>query len=129
MPIKTHKIEMFFARSSKSVPMLDDPLIGHLQAIVLKKLDDLGKDAFGYKVLETLCLETRVFIDPSQIYSSMRKLATRIPALIEQVGEPRKSPQGGPPVKIFQLTAAGHAALKATCAHHRAVADFLENKK
>ena len=52
------------------VPMLDDPPLGHLQAIVLKKLDELGKQAFGFKVIEELSLETGVWIDPSRRHGS-----------------------------------------------------------
>jgi len=129
MPVKTRNLGVLAARQSVDVPLLDDPLIGHLQAIILKKLEQLGAEAFGYKVFEQLCIETGVWIDVSQIYSSIRKLADRDPPLIEQDGPPRRSPDGGPPLKYYKLTAAGRAALKSTAAHHRAVADYLEGNK
>ncbi len=112
-------------RAEQEVPLLDDPPIGHLQAIVLKKLDDLGSEAYGYNVLERLSLEAGVWIDPSQVYASIRKLLDK--GLLELVGlRPQSS---GPPLKIYKLTAAGRAALKATAEHHCEVAAFLNDKR
>ena len=112
-------------RSDEHVALLDDPPVGHLQAIVLKRLDVLGRDASGYSVLEGLSIDTGVWIDPSQIYASIRKLVDK--ELIS-LAETRPQP-GGPPLKIYQLTAAGRAALKTTAEHHREVAAFLTNDK
>jgi DNA-binding PadR family transcriptional regulator len=93
----------------------------------LKKLDELGSEAFGYNVLEQLSLETLVWIDPSAIYSAIRRMSSPEKGYIELVEE-RNSPQGGPPLKIYRLTSAGRAALKTTAEHYRAVADYLESK-
>jgi DNA-binding PadR family transcriptional regulator len=114
--------------TEQTVPVLDEPPLGHLQALIMKKLDDLGSEAFGYNVLEQLSLETGVWIDPSQIYSAIRRLVSEEKKYIELI-ETRPSPDGGPPLKIYKLSAAGRAALKATLAHHRAVAEYLDNKR
>jgi DNA-binding PadR family transcriptional regulator len=116
------------SRAKQTVPVLDEPPLGHLQALILKKLDELGSEAFGYNVLEQLSLETLVWIDPSAIYSAIRRMSSEEKGYIELVEE-RKSPQGGPPLKIYKLTAAGRAALKTTTEHYRAVANYLENKR
>lgn len=116
-------------RAGQNVPLLDDPPIGHLQAVILKKLDDLGRDAFGYNVLEELSIECGVWIDHSQIYSSIRKLLKRDPEPFIEHVETRPSADGGPPLKVYRLTAAGRVALKTTAAHHQAVGEYLSNKK
>ncbi len=103
MPIKTHKIGVLSSRAKQTVPLLDEPPLGHLQALILKKLDDLGSEAFGYNVLEQLSLQTLVWIDPSQIYSSIRRMVSEEKKYIELVEE-RKSPEGGPPLKIYKLS-------------------------
>lgn len=126
MPAKMEKSARLAPRSSHHVPMLDDPPLGHLQAIVAKKMDELGKDASGFKVIEELSVETGVWIDPSQVYASIRKLEGK-KGFIERVAT-RRSEDGGPPLKIYRLTAAGRAALKAVTAHHRAVAEYLNKK-
>lgn len=99
--------------------------LGALQAIVLKKLDELGDDAFGFKVLETLIYESGHWFDPSLVYATIRKLADKKRPLIEQTGT-RPSPNGGPPVKIFKVTAAGRALLKETTVYYRALTEILE---
>ena len=99
--------------------------MGHLQAIILKKLDQLGEEAFGFNVVEKLSLETGVWIDPSQVYASIRKLLDEKKKFIEHV-DTRRSEDGGPPLKIYKLTAAGRAALKSVAAHHQAVADYIK---
>jgi DNA-binding PadR family transcriptional regulator len=124
MPVRKHKLGVLSSRAKQRVPLLDEPPLGHLQALILKKLDDLGSEAFGYNVLEQLSLETMVWIDPSQIYSSIRRMLSDEKAYIELVGE-RKSPDGGPPVKIYRLTKPGRAALDATAEHHQAMAAYL----
>lgn len=123
---KPEVIRGLASRSSTSVPLLDDPPLGHLQAIILKKLDELGRDAFGYKVLEQLSEYTGVWIDHSQIYASIRKLINhKYMVLLEE----RKSQDGGPPFKVYKLTPEGRAALKSTAEHHTAVAQFLSGKR
>jgi DNA-binding PadR family transcriptional regulator len=128
MSVNIEDLRGLSPRSKTPVVLLDDPPVGHLQAIILKKLDELGRDAFGYNVLEQLSLESGVWMDHSQIYSTIRKLLGKQPdAFIEHV-ETRPSQDGGPPFKVYKLTAAGRAALKATAAHHTAVAEFLTKK-
>lgn len=121
------------SRTSKVVPLLDDPPLGHLQAIVLKVLDDLGPDAFGYNALETLSRICGTRLDHAQVYSSIRKLLKRtekidnleVPVPFLQLVGTRKSSDGGPPIKIYKLTPAGRAALETTAHHHAAVAAYL----
>ena len=125
MPIKAAKLIGLSPRMSREVPLLDAPRLGHLQALILKKLDDLGSEAFGYNVLEQLSIESAVWIDHSQIYSSIRRLLDQ--ELIAHVDT--RQQKRGPPLKIYKVTAAGRAALKSTAAHYRAVADYLENKR
>ena len=129
MPVKTRDLAMLASRASKAVPALDDPEIGHLQAQVLKTLDDLGPDAFGYNVLKHLSQEYGVWLDVSQIYASIRKLLNKKPEpLIDHVAT-RASPDGGPPLKVYELTATGSEVLKSVAAHHRAVAAYLERPR
>ena len=70
-------------RNERIVPLLDDPLVGHSQATVLRTIQDLGSDASVVNVLQTLSLAGGVWIDHSQIYSIIRKLAKRSPPLIK----------------------------------------------
>ena len=112
---------MLARRHERHIPLLDDPPVGHLQAIVLKTLEGMGEDACGYNVLEKLTIDNGVWIEPSQIYSSIRKLLVK--ELIVHT-ETRSQPSGAP-LKFYKLTAAGRAALEATAAHHTAVADYL----
>ena len=128
MAIKTQKYGVLSSRAKQTVPLLDEPPLGHLQALILKKLDELGSEAFGYNVLEQLSLQTLVWIDPSAIYSAIRRMSSEEKKYIELVEE-RKSPQGGPPLKIYKLTAAGRAALRSVAAHHQAVADYINDKR
>jgi DNA-binding PadR family transcriptional regulator len=127
VPVKANKLAGLSPRSARSVPLLDDPPLGHLQALILKTLDDLGSDAFGYGALEKLSIESGVWIDHSQIYATIRRFLNRDPPLIEHVTT--REQKRGPPLKIYKLTVAGRAALKATAVHYRAVSDFLESKR
>lgn len=126
MPIKTDKIGDLTRRSNRKVVELDEPPLSHLQAIIAKRLDELGEAAFGYNVLEQLSREFGVWIDSSQIYTNIRKLSDK--KFIEHV-ETRAVAGGGPAVKIYRATAAGSEALEATAAHYRAVAEFLERQQ
>ena len=126
MPIKATKLVGLSPRMSREVPLLDEPPLGHLQAIILKKLEDLGDEAFGYNVLEQLSIESAVWMDHTQIYSSIRRLLDKQPPLIVLAATRRQ--RRGPPLKIYKLTAAGRAALKSTALHYRAVADYLDDK-
>jgi DNA-binding PadR family transcriptional regulator len=111
-------------RGDARVPVLDQPPIGHLQALILKTLDDLGSEAFGYNVLETLSIELRVWIDHAQIYGAIRRL--EVAGMIVKVEERKQS--RAPPLKIYRLTATGHTALRDTAEHHAAMAAFLTTK-
>jgi DNA-binding PadR family transcriptional regulator len=122
MPLKSHRLGLIARDGDATVPLLDEAPLGHLQALIAKKLQELGSDAFGYKVLEELSLETRVWIDHSRVYATIRSLLNG--KYIKQVGT-RDSPVGGPPVKIYELTAAGAAALNATVAHYQAMGERL----
>jgi DNA-binding PadR family transcriptional regulator len=124
MVVKSHPLGLP-ARHGQITALLDEPPVGHLQALVLHKLDRLGKNAYGYKVLEGLSIDSGVWIDHVQIYTTIRKLLDK--ELIE-LAETRPQ-KGGPPVKVYKLTAAGRAALKAVTAHHTALADQLNDKR
>lgn len=123
MPRSKTDYQALTTRQHATSALVDDPPLGHLQALVLKKLHDLYPDAYGFKVLETLSLDAGVWLDTPDVYASIRRLLAK--ELIRHT-ETRPQP-GGPPVKIYKLEAAGRAALKATAAHYRAVADNLDD--
>lgn len=125
MPVKLEKVGTLIRGPKKRIPSREEPPLGVLQAMILKKMDELGDEAFGFKALEALMLETGEWFDPSLVYGSIRKLADKERKFLEPAGT-RRSPDGGPPLKMYRVTAAGRAAIKATAAYHRAVADRLE---
>ena len=128
MPLKTRGQGRAGTGLSAANPLLDEPPLGHLQALILDKLDELGTDAFGYRVLEELSLEAgNAWIDPATVYGTLRSLKGKH-RYIEKVGT-RVSPRGGPPMKIYRVTQAGRAALKATWAHHRALTAWSERPR
>jgi DNA-binding PadR family transcriptional regulator len=112
-------------RGQGAIPLLDDPPMGHLQAVVLRTIARLGKDAYGYNVLETLCLENKCWLDHSQIYQIIRRLIKEKGYI--ELAETRKQASGAP-LKIYRLTPDGKAALKACIAHHRATLEYLSGK-
>lgn len=118
------------SKQHTTIPLLDEPPLGHVQAVILKTLDDLGKDAYGYSALQTIAQVTGVWLNHAQVYTILRKLAepAKTDPMIEHT-ETRPSTGGGPPFKVYKLTAAGRAALKATHAHHKALVSYLENDK
>ena len=59
-------------RGEREVPWLDDPPLGHMQAVVLRKLYDLEDEAYGLKVVQTLSAQSGVLVDHSQIYTAIR---------------------------------------------------------
>ena len=134
MPIRKSTLAQLPARVGQSIVLLDDPPMGHLQAIVLKSIAELegSNDASGYDVLEALSITCGAWIDHSQIYASIRKLLStskkRPQPYIESSGE-RRSQDGGPPYKLYRLTAAGRSALEATHAHYVAVETFLRGPR
>src|SRR5205085_5835230 len=91
--------------------------------LILRKLGDLGEEAYGYRAIESLSNEMGTWLDPSQCYNAIKGLAGK-----GYLQEPilRPSPSGGPPMKVYRLSASGRAALKSTAAHHRALADYLD---
>jgi DNA-binding PadR family transcriptional regulator len=125
MPVKLKKVGDLIRGPKKRIASREEPPLGALQALILKKMEELGGNAFGYKVLEELMLETGEWFDPSLVYGSIRKLADKDRKFVEDAGT-RRSPDGGPPLKMYRVTAAGRAAIKATAAYHRAVAERLE---
>ena len=128
MPIKTHKLGDLTRRAHRSVVVLDEPPLSHLQALILKKLEVLEGEAYGYKVIEGLSLETGVWLDPSQVYTNIKKMSATGKGFLAEP-DIRQPPEGGPPVKVYKLTAAGRAALRSTAEHYQAVADYLNDTR
>lgn len=113
-------------RSTRKTPLLDDPPMGHLQAIVLKSIAELGNEACGATVQKLLEVELGVRIDHSQIYASISKLNRRRPVPYVMVAGIQPSPVQGPPRQILVVTEAGRAAIAETAQHHDAVQSFLK---
>ena len=101
-----------------------EPPLGHLQFLVLHKLEEL-EEAHGYNVLEQLCMESGVWIDTAAIYGTIRKLFDR--ELITEAGTRKQ--RGAPPFKMYKVTAAGRAALKATIEHYQAIVGYVNDKR
>jgi len=125
MPVKLKKVGTLVGRPKKRMAFRDEPPLGALQAYILKKMDELGDEAFGYKVFEEMMLETGERFNPSLVYGNIRKMADKELKFLEFAGM-RPSPDGGPPLKIYRVTAAGRAAIKTTASYYHAVADRLE---
>ena len=70
----------------KRKPYRDVPLLGAVQAMILKKIDELGSDASGSKVHEELILETDEWFESSVIYLSIKKMADKDHKFIEPAG-------------------------------------------
>ena len=121
---KSEPVKLVSRRHSTS-NLVDDPPLGHLQALVLKTLYDLGDDAFGQKALTELSIAAGVQLDTPDVYSSIKRLMRRAYVKLEQI---RRQP-GGPPVKIYKVTGPGLEALKITADHHRAVTAYLDRMK
>ena len=102
--------------------LLDDPPLDHWQALIVKRLINLEPDAVVYPVLEGLCLETAVWINPGHIYDNVRKLLAS--GAIKNIGN--RNIEGEPPMKVYQVTDAGRKALAATLEHHKALIAALE---
>ena len=124
MPTRTTKFGILATRAKGSAPLVDEPPLGHLQALIMKKVDDLGSNAYGYKILEQLCADTKVWIDVSQIYGGLRRLSEDKKYLV-LAGERKEG--RGPPMKIYKLTPTGRAALKTAAAHYKALARYLKD--
>lgn len=124
MPINLDKFVGLAPRSSRRVPLIDTPPLGHLQALITKTLDELGPEASGIKVVERLCLKTGGWVDHAQIYGAIRRLEEN--DIIAQVAT-RPTKKRGAPEKIFKVTAAGRTAMKETLEHYVALADALQD--
>lgn len=111
-------------RGTQAIPLLDEPPVGHMQALALRTFQDLENEASAINVLQTMSLASGAWIDHSQIYAIVRKLAKRSPALIK-VKEVRPRQGKRPEVKIWELTTEGVKALNEATAHHEAVAAYL----
>lgn len=98
-----------------------EPPLGHLQAVIISKFEKLGRDAYGYKLLEEVSRESGSWSNPTQIYTAIRNLANKTPTPYLEHSETRDSKDGGPPFKVYKVTPAGRAALKETIAHYRAI--------
>jgi hypothetical protein len=59
---------------TRPLTVLDRGELGQRQALILKKLDDLGDEGYGHNVIEQLSLDIGVRLDRSQIYTGIRKL-------------------------------------------------------
>jgi hypothetical protein len=126
MPVKIKKVGAVARRSKKRKPLREEPQLGILPARILKMMDVLGNEASGHKVLEGLMVKkTGEWLNPSLVYGIIRKLANKQQQFLKYVGT-RRSPLGGPPLKIYRVTAAGRTAIKVTAAYHRGVVEELE---
>ena len=124
MPDPKKDVKALTTRQQKASTLVDTPPLGHLQALVLCELAVLGKEAYGYKVLEAISHAAGVWLNAPDVYGSIRRLLDK--ELIEHV---ETRPQAsGPPVKVYKLTAAGHTNLKETAAHHRALAAHFASR-
>jgi DNA-binding PadR family transcriptional regulator len=126
MPIKTTDLEGLVPRVTRDVPLLDRPPMGYLEAVIAKTIHDLGPDeASGLNVARQLSIDSGVWLDGAEIYLALGRLNdpkgfVRHMRTIRQLR--------GPPTKTYELTPAGHAALKATMAHHEAVLAKLKSQ-
>jgi len=110
-------------RGESHTPLLDEPPLGHLQGIVLRKLYDLDNEAYGLMVMKTLTLEAGVFVDHSQIYQVIRKLKDK---KLIKVTEVRKQEGKRPPLKIYSLTDKGHLMLQQLVEHYTEVLAYFK---
>jgi DNA-binding PadR family transcriptional regulator len=122
MPVRLRKSGALPRGPKKRVSFRQEPPLGVLQAYILQKMDEL-RETFGYKLLEEMISETGEWFDPSLVYGNLRKMSAQ--KFLESAGT-RPSPEGGPPLKMYRVTAAGRAAIKATAAYHRAVGARLD---
>jgi hypothetical protein len=99
MALRLKRVGDLVRGPEKRKPYRDDPLLGALQATILKKMGELGDNASVAKVHEELILETGEWIDPSLIYSNIKKMADKHLKFIEPTGT-RPSPGGRAPTKL-----------------------------
>jgi hypothetical protein len=125
MALKLKRVGDLVRGPEKRKPYRDVPLLGAVQAMILKKMDELGDNASGFKVHEELILETGEWVESSFIYVNIKKMADKDHKFIESAGT-RPFPGGRGPIKLYRVTAAGRAAIADTAAYHRALADRLE---
>jgi hypothetical protein len=77
MGLRLKRVGDLLRGPEKRKPYRDAPLLGALQAKILKKLDELGDNASGSKVHEELILETGEWIESSLIHVNIRRWPTR----------------------------------------------------
>lgn len=109
-----------FRKSSS--PAFEVPPLGHVQAIVLLTLRDLGSDASGTMTIKRLTETLKWNVDRSQVYDALRRLQKA--KAIRQV-RLRPSEIGGPPKKIYAVTSEGQELLQKTADHHTAISLIL----
>lgn len=121
MPVKRKQKSVLPLRRDDKLMTRDEPPLGSLQAKILKKLDLLKSEAFGYRVLVDLMQESQQYVDPAQVYTSIRKMLDK--GYVEQTGT--RAEGRGPPQKIYRLTEAGREALRITKEYHRSLSNYL----
>lgn len=99
------------------------PLLGPMQAVVLRMLLDLGPNAAGSYVVQVLEELANLRLDHGQVYNSMSKLEED--GMIEFSHQVKPVGRVGPPQKIYVVTDKGREALQEARAHFAAVLDFI----
>ena len=99
----------------------DDPVLGHLQTMILKVIVELGAEAYGSRIQGVL-KDRLGRTDHSQVYASISKLLAR--GFIRRV-KVQRSARGGAPMKLLVATPDGVEAIQSVVAHHKAVVAFL----
>lgn len=113
-------------RQKGQSPNRDEAPLGALLARILKKLQQLDKEAFAYRVLGDLMIErarqpNAIRIDASQVYTSIYKLIDR--GFVEPAGV--RTDRRGPPQKLYRVTPAGETALEETIEYHQKLLGVL----
>ena len=107
--------------ADQPVPLLDEPPLDYVQAVIMKRFAELGRDAYGYKVLEWLTITYGAWIHQGRFFEAIERLAKL--EMIKHIETWKEV--GSPSFKIYELTPAGRAALMVTTTHHQAIAAFL----
>ena len=114
-------IESNYTRIRREVPLLDQPEIGHMEGIVIRQIELLGEDAFGFKVVEVLTKKFGLCIHNIEIHNSIKILLELKLIEIAVIGEESEFPH----LEIYNLTIAGKIALKKIQMHYRAVVEYF----
>ena len=86
MALRLERVGDLVRGPDKRKPYRDVPVLGAVQAMILKKLDELGDNASGSKAHEELILETGEWFESSVIYLSIKKMADKDHKFIEPAG-------------------------------------------